>query len=140
MYDRWLSTLLVVPVIITGSPRQPRAARASAPPPRHTDCAGRSFSSLKAQFEELGYCIFTSCSLQSRGFLDTAAQYTRDAKGRPNGILRDSYIGARVARDAHTMALVHYLHDAPPLPFQSLQFYNGTQRRTHSDVVHFDTL
>ena len=36
--------------------------------------------------------------------------------------------------------LLHFLYEASPLPFQHLQFYNGTQRRTHSDVVHFDTL
>ena len=173
----YMHILLLVP-FVAGRGRRHRTASIPPAPPRQNDCSEsgpRSFASLKSQFNEDGYCIFTSCSLQRRGLLDTAAQHTREhAKKRPGGILRDSAYGATIARDADTLRyvlrcrapgsalslhvpysyvlsslrlhsclirrLLHFLYEASPLPFQHLQFYNGTQRRTHSDVVHFDTL
>ena len=116
-----------------------RKFNAARQPWERVDCAGRSYAALRDEFRDHGYCLFTSCSL--RNFLDIAATHTRwQSPRRQLGVMRDSKVGATVARDADTLSLLHFIHGRPPLPFQSLQFYNGTQRRTHSDVVHFDTL
>lgn len=44
-----------------------------------------------------------------------------------------------VATNAHVMKLLEFAYGRRPLPFQTLNFTVGTQQRTHSDTIHFDS-
>jgi hypothetical protein len=67
--------------------------------------------------------------------------------------LRAPSFGARIqdawkfVREAHTLATnanvlsaLEQLYGRRPLPFQTLNFPVGTQQRTHSDTIHFNSL
>ncbi|MEX0740021.1 MAG: phytanoyl-CoA dioxygenase family protein [Pseudohongiella sp.] len=69
----------------------------------------------------------------------------------PEHLKAPSY-GARIqdawkfVREAHTLATnanvlsaLEQLYGRPPLPFQTLNFPVGTQQRTHSDTIHFNS-
>ena len=118
-----------------------------------SDCAGRSWSSIRQHFHREGYAVFTSCTLaQKPGLLDNLEQYVRRLNPRYKGYKRG--YGGRVqdgwkssmavryaAADHDTLELLAYLHSGSSAvePFQTLNFKRGTQQPTHSDVVHFDT-
>lgn len=118
------------------APATPAAGPPSAPGVAgRTDCAGRSYAGLRARFLADGHVTFTSCSLRRR--LDAVAALVGAL--RTNAARNKQWL-RQVASDADTMALMQYIHGTRPLPFQTLAFRNGTERRTHSDVLHFDTL
>ena len=108
------------------------------PGPR-ADCAGNTFAALKERFLRDGHVTFKSCTIQN--FVERmghAARYQRIMQ-RTNAARDVPWVRPAV-NDADTLELLQYIYGAVPLPFQSLSFTQGTERKTHSDVVHFDTL
>ena len=112
------------------------------------DCSNRLYRNMKANFERLGYTYYTSCSLRHhKQLLPALARYTRHLLGPlsdvpriQDGWTRHSSV-ADAAADVNTNRFLAYLHDGRRVtPFQTLNFARGTGQRTHSDVVHFDTL
>ena len=74
--------------------------------------------------------------------LDTAARETVAETLKPGRgtAHRNKRFSRGVAADPDTLRVLHFIHGNPARPFQTLSFFNGTERHTHSDVVHFDTL
>ena len=46
----------------------------------------------------------------------------------------------QIALAPRVMEILRHLYKREPFPFQTLNFRVGSQQRTHSDVIHFDTL
>lgn len=59
--------------------------------------------------------------------------------GRLQDAWRTSAAIRRVATHSHVMRLLQFAFGRRPIPFQTLNFTVGTQQRTHSDSIHFDS-
>ena len=104
------------------------------------DCNGQTYLSLKYKYKKDGGVTFKSCSLSDK-VVDEVSVITENMKG---GRAQDMYHGddnvLNLAIDRDTVEFIGYIHDRGAFPFQTLNFRVGTQQKTHSDIVHFDTL
>lgn len=91
-----------------------------------------------AQFREKGYLV------RDFGFssddLDEAAAYTlaSPSKRVQDGWLRNSAI-RRLATHPRVLEFLTELYQRRPIPFQTLNFAQGTEQAVHSDTMHFDS-
>lgn len=59
--------------------------------------------------------------------------------GRLQDAWRTSAMIKQVATNRHVGKLLRFAYGRRPIPFQTLNFTVGTQQRTHSDTIHFDS-
>lgn len=59
--------------------------------------------------------------------------------GRLQDAWRTSAVIRQVATNRHVGKLLRFAYGRRPIPFQTLNFTVGTQQRTHSDTIHFDS-
>jgi len=46
----------------------------------------------------------------------------------------------QIACNSEILKLLHIIYNRAPVPFQTLNFINGTEQATHSDFIHFNTI
>eukprot|EP00966_Prymnesium_polylepis_P108266 2506117-Prymnesium_polylepis.1 len=133
---------LVLTVVAASSVRANDAGRRASDQnvAERRDCAGRTYAELRTRFLRDGHCTFTSCSLREQDLSNIAGLTRLEASRKGGTPQRDRGFARPVATDPDTLSLLHFIMGHKPLPFQTLNFAYGTERRTHSDVVHFDTL
>lgn len=63
----------------------------------------------------------------------------RRGVGRVQDAWLDCPAVKRLATSESVLDVLHLLYQRAPIPFQTLNFEVGTQQRTHSDTIHFQT-
>lgn len=106
------------------------------------DCNGEKYSDLYEQFHEEGWTIFTSCSLQknSKSILDPIEKFLKTTDS-PRVVSANMKEVKDLAMDLDTIEFIEYIHGGRrTFPYQTLNFFNGTEQAIHSDLIHFDTI
>jgi hypothetical protein len=95
-------------------------------------------------FAERGYLVI---DLDRPDFDDLAAAIERELEGEFAALgnrVQDAwaYVPAvrAIATDATVLTTLEALYGRRPVPFQTLNFKQGTQQATHSDLVHFNSI
>lgn len=104
-------------------------------------------AALVAGFAASGYATFSTGIADH--VLESAARYMRDTCFDDRGSLtrkrltnawRESAAIRQIACDPGIMAKLNVLYGRRPIPFQTLNFPVGTEQRTHSDGIHFNSV
>ncbi len=69
-----------------------------------------------------------------------AARFEADGSGRVQDAWADVPAVRSVATHPAVLETLRILYGREPFPFQTLNFLNGTEQRTHSDTIHFSSL
>lgn len=67
-------------------------------------------------------------------------RFAADGSGRVQDAWSDVEAVRAIAVHPAILATLRLLYGREPLPFQTLNFLNGTEQRTHSDTIHFSSL
>ncbi len=95
------------------------------------------------EFATKGYLVFDP---EFDDFDSLAEQVKQDLDGKYNERQRvqdgwqQSEAVRRLATHPRILKVLELLHGRKPFPFQTLNFNVGTQQKTHSDTMHFDSL
>ncbi|WP_161966229.1 phytanoyl-CoA dioxygenase family protein [Steroidobacter cummioxidans] len=101
------------------------------------------------QFRNDGYLVLEETGIPPATLTDAVAQlvgkYTQpatgyDAAGRVQDAWQHSPAVRQIATEPAILAALQALYQRPPVPFQTLNFERGTEQRSHSDTIHFNTL
>lgn len=68
------------------------------------------------------------------------ARFGADGSGRVQDAWHDDRAVRAIAAHPAVLRVLRMLYGREPYPFQTLNFLNGTEQRTHSDVIHFSSL
>jgi hypothetical protein len=68
------------------------------------------------------------------------AQFAADGAGRVQDAGTVDAAVCAIATHPAVLAVLRMLYGREPVPFQTLNFLNGTEQRTHSDTIHFSSL
>jgi ectoine hydroxylase-related dioxygenase (phytanoyl-CoA dioxygenase family) len=113
-------------------------------------------SGLAAQFDRDGYVVLDDIGLPD-DVISGVVEDLRDSYTKDGGVHHDEhgvvYYPTRiqdawkVSENARAIALapkvlstLEELHGREPLPFQTLNFWVGTQQKAHSDALHFNSM
>jgi hypothetical protein len=69
-----------------------------------------------------------------------AAAFDVHGNGRVQDAWTTDFAVRAIARHPAVLDTLRLLYGREPLPFQTLNFLNGTEQRTHSDTIHFSSL
>jgi hypothetical protein len=69
-----------------------------------------------------------------------AGHFNADGSGRVQDAWTHDAAVRAVAAHPAVIDVLRVLYGREPLPFQTLNFLNGTEQRTHSDVIHFSSM
>lgn len=95
-------------------------------------------------YAEQGYLIFDPQI--SMDIIDEARQQAEPLipSTHANARVQDAWktVSAvqQIAASSHVLAMLRTLYRREPIPFQTLNFAVGTQQRTHSDSIHFNSI
>jgi ectoine hydroxylase-related dioxygenase (phytanoyl-CoA dioxygenase family) len=95
----------------------------------------------KDEFNKKGYAILKSLvsneiidKIKSELYYNNSENIIKD---RIQDAWKDHDIVCDLAFDSNILNILENLYDRKPVPFQTLNFYKGTQQRLHSDQIHF---
>lgn len=97
---------------------------------------------MVATFAERGYVVVDLClpdDLLDRIIEDTASLYEGETRVQDAWLRVRSESVRELACHARILEVLEKLYGRPAFPFQTLNFNVGTQQRTHSDTIHFDS-
>jgi hypothetical protein len=69
-----------------------------------------------------------------------AGRFGADDAGRVQDAWEDDAAVRAIATHSAVLHVLKMLYGREPIPFQTLNFLNGTEQRTHSDTIHFSSL
>jgi Phytanoyl-CoA dioxygenase (PhyH) len=69
-----------------------------------------------------------------------ADRFAADGSGRVQDAWEFDPVVRAIAAHPAVLRVLRMLYGREPLPFQTLNFLNGTEQRTHSDTIHFSSL
>jgi ectoine hydroxylase-related dioxygenase (phytanoyl-CoA dioxygenase family) len=69
-----------------------------------------------------------------------AARFAADGSGRVQDAWEYDPAVRAIASHPAVLDVLRLLYGREPYPFQTLNFLNGTEQRTHSDTIHFSSL
>jgi hypothetical protein len=69
-----------------------------------------------------------------------APHFAADGAGRVQDAWTEDAAVRAIATHPAVIAVLRMLYGREPVPFQTLNFLNGTEQRTHSDTIHFSSL
>ena len=68
-----------------------------------------------------------------------AGRFNADGSGRVQDAWSEDTTVRAIATHPSVISLLRVLYGREPVPFQTLNFLNGTEQRTHSDTIHFSS-
>ena len=69
-----------------------------------------------------------------------AGRFAADGAGRAQDAWVEDATVRAIATHPTVVGVLRMLYGREPVPFQTLNFLNGTEQRTHSDTIHFSSL
>ncbi|MDQ6944486.1 MAG: phytanoyl-CoA dioxygenase family protein [Candidatus Eremiobacteraeota bacterium] len=69
-----------------------------------------------------------------------APEFDADGAGRVQDAWTEDGTVRAIATHSAVIAVLRMLYGREPIPFQTLNFFCGTEQRTHSDTIHFSSL
>lgn len=100
-------------------------------------------NAIKGTYDQNGYVILAADILANVD-LDKLKEDVKSKYDWGSGRLQDAWQFSdevkKIACNSLVLETLETLYDRKPVPFQTLNFINGTEQKTHSDSIHFSSL
>lgn len=107
---------------------------------------------MKQQYADQGYLVIDSGldDATLNGAIEDASPYFGESRPKPldvphadHGRVQDAWYVSehiyKIATAPNILEVLQKLYGQPAKPFQTLNFYRGTQQPVHSDTIHFNS-